>query len=441
MSYFLDKVGLQHFVEKIKSLLSGYLPLRGGTMTGSIKYGTLVSLSKDGLTCHNAQQPECSTEFDTDGLHASYTNYNHPKYGFIPVGLAKVALTGIDIRVGGKGQATLSIEECKTNKFTLYRDSSSEGLIANNSETVIPEVASSVIDEVVQNKGAEYTDAGYVSKANLGRLVKNLYDNISTNANNNSTYTIIKTTGIVKITTSDGEVTIPARVNYHIDGDYTITSGKENIHELIQSGTAQNGNKYFNGLKNLSVLDVSKLDISNVIDWSNYFKGCSSLRGFYSMGITRDYDIAYWATKKAKTFEGMFAGCSSLTILRLDSWDTRNVTRMNIMFAGCIKLKTLHLEGWNTQSVSLMGNMFSSCSAITSLYLSEGFGRMIGSVGTLDLSALTQWIDSSVQTLLELYNRKANGMSVITIKLSSATKNALGSNGISTLTAKGYTVA
>lgn len=377
MGSFLDKVGLQHFVEKIKGLLSGYLPLSGGTMTGDIVY--------------------------TD-------------------------------------KATFSTEKCKTQKFVLSNNENEVGLLANNSTTVIPEVASSVIDEVVQNKGAEYTDAGYVSKANLGRLVKNLYNNISINANDNS-YTIMKTTGVVKITTSKGEVTIPARVNYHIDGDYKITSGKENIHKLIQSGTAQDGNKYFEGLKNLSTIDVSKLNISNVADLSNYFRGCSSLYDFYSMGISRGYEIAYWATKKAKTFVGMFAGCSSLTGLRLDSWDTRNVGNMMTMFAGCIKLKTLHLEGWNTQSVNLMGNMFSGCSAITSLYLSEGFGRMNSSVGTLDLSALTNWMDSSVNTLLELYNRKANGMSVITIKLSSATKSALGTNRIQTLTAKGYTIA
>lgn len=440
MGSFLDKIGLQHFIEKIKGLLREYLPLSGGTMTGDIVYTDKATLNGDNLE-YILGNTKClnTANFTANNLTIGYKG-DHDTYGFVQSGLAQLYFDSLLISVNGNS-TLLDTEKCRTPKFVLSGDSSSEGLIANNSETVIPEVASSVIDEVVQNKGAEYTDAGYVSKANLGRLVKNLYDNISTNANNNSTYTIIKTTGIVKITTSDGEVTIPARVNYHIDGDYTIISGKENIHELIQSGTAQNGNKYFKELKNLSVIDVSKLDISNVIDWSDYFKGCSSLRGFYSMGITRDYDIAYWATKKAKTFEGMFAGCSSLTILRLDSWDTRNVTRMNIMFAGCIKLKTLHLEGWNTQSVSLMGNMFSSCSAITSLYLSEGFGRMIGSVGTLDLSALTQWIDSSVQTLLELYNRKANGMSVITIKLSSATKNALGSNGISTLTAKGYTVA
>lgn len=442
MGSFLDKVGLQHFVEKVKNLLSGYLPLSGGRMTGSITYEDIVSLNRRGLNCSAEDEDHRqATNVSDDGVMLDYQG-SHPEYGSVHHGGTKLAVDGLHIILASVkgGDATFSINEGTTKKFVLSGDSSSEGLIANNSATVVPEVASSVIDEVVQNKGAEYTDAGYVSKANLGRLVKNLYNNISTNANDNS-YTIMKTTGVVKITTSNGEVTIPAKVNYHIDGDYKITSGKENIHDLIQSGTAQNGNKYFDGLKNLSTIDVSKLNVSNVVDFSNYFRGCSKLFDFYSMGMTRGYEISFWATKKARTFVGMFTGCSSLTGLRLDSWDTRNVDNMMTMFAGCIKLETLHLEGWNTQSVNLMGNMFSGCSAITSLYLSEGFGRMNGSVGTLDLSALTNWINSSVKTLLELYNRKANGLGVITIKLSSATKNALGSNGISTLTAKGYTIA
>lgn len=439
MNYFLDKVGLQHFVEKVKNLLSGYLPLSGGTMTGDIVYAYKATLNGDGFNYEKRHDTNATrSSFEADSLRLMCRG-NHSTYGYLQVGLASLYFDRLDININNN-IATFSLEKCKTQKFVLSKNENEVGLLANNSTTVVPEVASNVIDEVVQNKGAEYTDAGYVSKANLGRLVKNLYNNISTNANDNS-YTIMKTTGVVKITTSNGEVTIPARVNYHIDGDYKITSGKENIHELIQSGTAQNGNKYFEGLKNLSVIDVSKLNVSNVADLSNYFRGCSSLRDFYSMGTTRGYEIAYWATKKAKTFGGMFAGCSSLTSLRLDSWDTRNVSNMMTMFAGCIKLKTLHLEGWNTQSVNLMGNMFSSCSAITSLYLSEGFGRMNGSVGTLDLSALTNWLDSSVKTLLELYNRKANGMNVITIKLSAATKNALGTDGIRELTDKGYTIA
>lgn len=431
MGSFLDKVGLQHFVEKVKNLLSGYLPLSGGRMTGSIKYGSLVFLSKDGLTCHNAQQPECSTEFDTDGLLASYTNYNHPTYGFIPVGLVKVALTGIDIQVGNKGQATLSIDECKTNKFTLYRDSSSEGLIANNSTTVIKELSDEQIDKLLAGdtsviSGSKY----YVSGANLGRFAQNVF--------NDKAYTIIYAeSGNVEVTTSAGKVTIEPGINYRIDGDYEITSGKENVCTIVQSGPIQDGNKPFSGMEGLTGIDVSKLDTSNVTDMSAYFSRTSlpNFGLFYR-------DLSHWDTRKVTTFEAMFLGCELVTSIQgINTWDTRNVNNMNSVFAACNKLTSLDLSGWSTQSVYSMDGMFDHCSAITTLKLSEGFGRMHNEVGTLDLSALTKWTNTSVQTLEDLYNRKANGLGVITIKLSSATKNALGTAGINTLTANGYTIA
>lgn len=430
MGNFLDKVGLQHFVEKVKNLLNGYLPLSGGTMTGDIVYANKATLNGDGFNYEKSHDTNATRgNFEADSLQMMCRG-NHSTYGYLQIGVASLYFDRLDININ-TNIATFSTEKCKTQKFVLSNNENEVGLLANNSTTVIPEVASSVIDEVVQNKGAEYTDAGYVSKANLGRLVKNLYNNISINANDNS-HTIIRTKGIVKITTSKGEVTIPAGINYHIYEDYKITNGKNYVSNLIQSGYAQNGNKYFDGLSNLSSIDVSKLNISNIIDLSYYFRGCSNL---YSL------DIEYWDPKKATNFSGMFTGCSSLTELRLYFWDTRKVTRMNTMFAGCTNLRNLHLNGWNTQSVNLMDSMFAGCSAITSLYLSEDFGRMNGSVGSLDLSALTKWTDNSVKTLLELYNRKANGMSVITIKLSSATKNALGTAGINTLTTRGYTIA
>lgn len=430
MGSFLDKVGLQHVVEKVKNLLSGYLPLSGGTMTGDIVYDDKATLNGDGLECSSyGDSSGSNVRFNANSVNMQFRG-THETYGYIQIGAANLSFHELSFNVNTT-VATFNTKKCETQKFVLSGSENEVGLLANNSTTVVPEVASSVIDEVVQNKGAEYTDAGYVSKANLGRLVKNLYNNISTNANDNS-HTIIKTKGIVKITTSKGEVAIPAGINYHIYEDYKITEGKNYVSNLIQSGYAQNGNKYFDGLSNLSSIDVSELNISNIKDLSYYFRGCSSL---YSL------NIEYWDTKEVRNFSGMFTGCSSLPELRLYFWDTRKVITMANMFAGCINLKDLRLNGWNTQSVNIMANMFAGCSAITHLYLSEDFGRMGGSVGSLDLSALTKWTDSTVQSLVGLYNRKANGMSVITLKLSSATKNALGSNGISALTAKGYTIA
>lgn len=81
-------------------------------------------------------------------------------------------------------------------------------------------------------------------------------------------------------------------------------------------------------------------------------------------------------------------------------------------------------------NVTDMEGMFNACSKIKNLLLSEGFGRMKDEVGTLNLSDLTLWTNESVQTLLTLYDRNANGLGVITIKLSEATKSALGTSGI-----------
>lgn len=440
MGNFLDKVGLQHFVEKIKGLLSGYLPLSGGTMTGAIKYGTseqdndLITLTKNGLTCTKHLKNNTLNYVSSISpiiIDLAYQGEN-TEFGEVRQGSSStLSFSGLSINVLSdkkSGSAHLTSTGCAAKKFTLSVNDSSitqKGLIANDSETVVKELSDEQVDKLLAGDTSTISDSKYyVSGANLGRFAQSV-------AKDNS-HTIIKTYGIVKITTSKGEVAIPAGINYHIYEDYKITNGKNYVSNLIQSGYAQNGNKYFDGLSNLSSIDVSKLNISNIEDLSFYFRDCSSL---YNL------NIEYWDTKEVKNFAGMFVGCRSLTELRLSFWDTRNVSVMSTMFAGCINLKTLNLSGWNTQSVNIMSSMFSGCSAITSLYLSDDFGRMSSTVGSLDLSALTNWADTSVQTLLRLYNRKANKMSVITIKLSSATKEALGTNGIQTLTDKGYTIA
>lgn len=436
MSNFLDKVGLQHFVEKVKNLLNGYLPLSGGTMTGDIVYADKATLNGDALNYHKVDGNNDYKSYIKPGELAVSYKGKHDTYGTVMAASAQCRMDGLHILVlstRNAGAATFTTQKCENKRFILAtkaKDSENNdveqvGLLANNSTTVVKELSDEQVDKLLAGDTSTISDSKYyVSGANLGRFAQNV-------AKDNS-HTIIKTNGIVKITTSKGEVAIPAGINYHIYEDYKITNGKNYVSNLIQSGYAQNGNKYFDGLSNLSSIDVSKLNISNIKDLSFYFRGCSSL---YNL------NIEYWDTKEVKNFAGMFTGCRSLTELRLYFWDTRNVSAMSTMFAGCTNLKTLNLSGWNTQSVNIMSNMFSGCSAITSLYLSENFGRMGGGVSTLDLSALIKWTDNSVQTLLKLYDRKANGMSVITIKLSAATKSALGTNGISALTAKGYTIA
>ncbi len=432
MGSFLDKVGLQHFVEKIKSLLNGYLPLSGGTMTGAINCGETVSLDRTSLQYRNAQNTDCKTEINSDGITTGYMFYNHPDYGSIQRGLVRLKLTGLYIMVTGKGYANFSIDNCSTKKFILNTHTSSQGLIANNSETVVEELSDEQIDKLLAGDTSTISDSKYyVSGANLGRFAQSVAKD--------KAYTIIcAESGNVEVKTSNGNVTIEPGVNYRIDGDYSIIRGKENVDTIVQSGPIQDSNKPFSGMEGLTGIDVARLDTSNVTDMAAYFSKCGSLLNF---GLFYK-DLKDWDTRKVITFEEMFLGCELATSIQgINVWDTRNVSNMNSVFANCRKLTSLDLSGWSTQSVDSMERMFSNCSAITNLTFSEGFGRMHDYVGTLDLSAMVKWTNSTVQTLLDLYNRKANGMGVITIKLSATTKSALGTSGINTLTANGYTIA
>ena len=71
--------------------------------------------------------------------------------------------------------------------------------------------------------------------------------------------------------------------------------------------------------------------------------------------------------------------------------------------------------------------------------VSAGFGKMKNEM-SIDFSDLEHWT-LGVSSLIDLYDRKANGMEVITINLHANTKAVLGEDGIAKLTAKGYIIA
>ena len=434
MGNFLDKIGLQHFVEKIKSLLSGYLPLSGGTMTGAINYGETVSLDRTSLQYRNAQNTNCKTEINSDGISTGYMFYNHPDYGSIQRGLVRLELTGLYIMVTSKGYANFSIDNCSTKKFILNTHTSSQGLIANNSETVVEELSDEQIDKLLAGDtsvidGSKY----YVSGANLGKFAQNV-------AKDNS-YTIISAEyGNVEVKTSKGNVTVESGTNTRIDEICPVVSGQESITSLVYKGYVPNEGLSFYNMTNLKTVEVSDLNTSNVTDMSNYFSKCVSLDGL-GVNLPLPMGIKYWDTRKVESFDNMFFRCNSLMILDLRHWNTQKVMHMSLMFAECTKLSSLNLEGWDTRSVRVMVGMFTNCKNMSSLQLGEGFGRMQDSVGSVDFSTMSKWTNTSVDSLTKLYDRKANGLGVITLKLSSATKNALGTTGIRALTDKGYTVA
>lgn len=422
MGSFLDKVGLQHVVEKIKGLLSEYLPTSGGVIGGGTSY---LSISSDGLD--------------------KYYSGDHADYGSIKHSHCELKQDGLYASIDSSqfsGHAAFNVQKCEVQKFVLTKKEQKgvgyvieqEGLLANDSEEVVKELSDEQIDKLLAGDtsvidGSKY----YVSGANLGKFAQNV-------AKDNS-YTIIYAEyGNVEVKTSKGNVTVESGTNTRIDEICPVVSGQESITSLVYKGYVPNEGLSFYNMTNLKTVEVSDLNTSNVTDMSNYFSKCVSLDGL-GVNLPLPMGIKYWDTRKVESFDNMFFRCNSLMILDLRHWNTQKVTHMSLMFAECTKLSSLNLEGWDTRSVSVMVGMFTNCKNMSSLQLGEGFGRMQDSVGSVDFSIMSKWTNTSVDSLTKLYDRKANGLGVITLKLSSATKNALGTTGIRALTDKGYTVA
>ena len=124
----------------------------------------------------------------------------------------------------------------------------------------------------------------------------------------------------------------------------------------------------------------------------------SCFRGFEQL-ITLDFPSTF-STSSVISMNGMFRGCSSLSLLDLSTFDTSNVTSMNGMFDECKSLTSLNLSTFNTSNVTDMGSMFRGCSSLSSLDLSTFDTSSVGPDGTL--SGCTDMFDECYK-LKEVY--------------------------------------
>ena len=106
--------------------------------------------------------------------------------------------------------------------------------------------------------------------------------------------------------------------------------------------------------------ELSKWDVSYVVDMSYMFYGCSSLVDLP--------DLSEWKINKVTNISYMFAGCSSLSSTSLNDiikWDTKNIINMSGIFYDCTSLELLpDISNWNTHNVIDMSNMFNGCSSL-----------------------------------------------------------------------------
>ena len=149
----------------------------------------------------------------------------------------------------------------------------------------------------------------------------------------------------------------------------------EGIEEWDTSSVTSMSNMFQNCWSLTSLEGIENWDTSKVTDMANVFRDCKKLTSL---------DLSSFDTSKATNMTGMFNGCNNLTSLDLSGWDTSKVTNMGGMFQSCKNLTNLEgLENWDTSEVTNMSYMFYNCSDLSSLDLSEWDTSKVTNMGNM----------------------------------------------------------
>ena len=147
--------------------------------------------------------------------------------------------------------------------------------------------------------------------------------------------------------------------NNWLDIDKVISMNKlDSGTTVICDGNVIDTTEMFRNCNELTSIDLSNFDASNVVYMSGMF--------YYCFRITA-LDLSNFDTSKVKDMGYMFYHCSNLTTLDLSSFDTSNVTEMIMMFEVCSKLTLLDISNFDTSNVTKMWRMFADCTSLTTI--------------------------------------------------------------------------
>ena len=118
----------------------------------------------------------------------------------------------------------------------------------------------------------------------------------------------------------------------------------------------------FVNLNNITFMDFSHFDFSQVTDMSGMFYGCRRLKSINFQNVN---------TSSLKMMAYTFYNCASLVSLDLSYFDTSKVGTMVCLFFNCLSLTSINLDNFNTKSVSDMDSMFYYDESLISLDLSS----------------------------------------------------------------------
>ena len=206
---------------------------------------------------------------------------------------------------------------------------------------------------------------------------------------NNSTITSIQRS-LTSPTDNDNVVIVSADNSkkdvyaWYDNGTIYIYSDVDKIYMNEYSG------HLFAGFKNITALDLSYYDTSNVINMQYMFYNMSSLTNldvssfdtssvismpcmFDNMSSLTNLDVSNFDTSKVTNMASMFDNMSSLTNLDVSNFDTSNVKNMSYMFYNMSGLTSLDISHFDTSKVTNMASMFYNCTNLVTIYVGNSW--------------------------------------------------------------------
>ena len=137
--------------------------------------------------------------------------------------------------------------------------------------------------------------------------------------------------------------------------------GIEYLNEVLINGIRQ-GTKSIKYLFNRTNNFVELIWDNGITICVNMFNGCTNIT---------EIDLSNFDASNVNNMGVMFANCSSLTLINFSNFDTSQSTNIGTMFSSCTSLTSLDLSSFNTSKITCIDNLFYNCFLLTSIDLSN----------------------------------------------------------------------
>ena len=140
-------------------------------------------------------------------------------------------------------------------------------------------------------------------------------------------------------------------------------------------------NNAFSSYDKIKKIDISKWNVSNVINMEDMFYLCENLESIgdvSSWDVSKvknmccmffaneniNVDLSSWDVSKVENMDTMFYKCNKFDFSTIENWDVSNCYNMDDMFCDC-KYMNADFSKWNTKSLTSMSEIFINCESFT----------------------------------------------------------------------------